>query len=177
MCRLFWFWFFVQSSGSAYRECHQPTPHSVHASSCGPSRRAGALIIALFLPKLTNLRNQRLETKIVPGLLKQIYEAEMIYSATAGRELRMRWHSAGGIRGKLDWKAAANTSLKKYFRIDYYNISLDCADEAKPRSFRVNTVSNQGYILDPHISIDETGCSQICLGVLSPREMVTSIPL
>jgi hypothetical protein len=40
----------------------------------------GALTIGVFLPKLQNLWMQRIETKTVE-LLKEIYEAEMTYSA------------------------------------------------------------------------------------------------
>jgi hypothetical protein len=94
----------------------------------------------------------------VPRLLQQIYKAEMIYSA---QQPEGNFVCDGtllpGSAGKFDWKAADNASLKKYLRIDYYNINLDCPNGAKPRSFRVNAISNEGYILAPHISIDETG--------------------
>ena len=32
-----------------------------------------------------------------------------------------------------------------------------CPNEGKPRGFRVTAISNDGYILAPHLSIDETG--------------------
>jgi len=39
------------------------------------------LVIGALLPNIQNTERHRFETEKVPGLLKQIYEAEMIYSA------------------------------------------------------------------------------------------------
>jgi hypothetical protein len=117
-----------------------------------------ALVIGVLLPILTNPRSQRLETEKVPGLLKQIYDAEMIYNA---RQPDGNFACDGtllpGTAGKLNWQHGSSAEVRKYLTVDYYEISLDCPNAIKPRSFRVTARSKDGYILAPNLSMDETG--------------------
>jgi len=64
-------------------------PHAVYLVAL-----TGALIIGTFLPKLQNLQLHRTETETA-GVLRQIYEAEMTYSA-----------HRGGAAGRSDWPPA-----------------------------------------------------------------------
>ena len=117
----------------------------------------GALIIGAFLPNLQNLWLRRVETVTVPRLLKQIYEAEMTYSA---RQPEGNFICDGtllpGAAGKLGWHNG-NSSINKYLVVDFYTISLDCPNEMNPRSFRLTADSNEGYIPAPRLSIDMNG--------------------
>ncbi len=47
--------------------------------------------------------------------------------------------------------------IKKYFRVQYYNIRLDCSNEIDPHSFRITASSNEGFIHAPVLSMNETG--------------------
>jgi hypothetical protein len=107
----------------------------------------------VLLPILTNPRSQRLETETVPGLLKQIYDAEMIYKA---RQPDGNFACDGtllpGTAGKLNWQHGNSAEVRKYLTVDYYEISLDCPNANTPRSFRVTARSKDGYILAPNLS-------------------------
>jgi hypothetical protein len=117
-----------------------------------------ALVIGVFLPILTNPRRQRLETEKVPGLLKEIYDAEMVYSARQPeRNFVCDGTQLPGMAGKLNWQPGNSASIRKYLIVDYYEISLDCPNQIKPHSFRASARSKNGYILAPHLSMDETG--------------------
>jgi len=109
----------------------------------------GALIIGAFLPNLQSLWLRRVETVTVPRLLKQIYEAEMTYSA---RQPDGNFICDGtllpGAAGKLGWNKG-NSSIQNYLVVDFYTISLDRPDEVNPRSFQLTADSNEGYIPAP----------------------------
>ncbi len=118
---------------------------------------ASALIIGVSLPGLTNPRSETFESEAVPGLLKQIYEAEVSYRAHQPHNtFACDGTLLTGPAGKLGWVASGPT-LKKFLVIKYYNVSLDCPSETIPRSFRVSAYSRNGRILAPRLSIDETG--------------------
>ena len=93
----------------------------------------------------------------VPKLLKQIYEAEMIYSAhdPEGNFTCDGTHLPG-TAGKLGWRHG-NGSKVTYFVVDFYTISLDCPSEINSRSFRLTAESNEGYIPAPQLSMDMSG--------------------
>src|SRR5271169_1811437 len=117
-----------------------------------------ALVIGVLLPNIQNAKRQKFETETVPELPKQIYNAEMIYSA---RQPDGNFACDGtllpGAVGKLGWDHGDSSTTKKYLRVEYYNISLDCPNEINPRSFGVTADSNNGYIHAPHLYMNETG--------------------
>jgi len=118
-----------------------------------------ALVIGALLPIINNAWRQRLETKTVPGLLKQIYDAEMIYSA---RQPDGNFTCDGtllpGVAGNLGWTHSdERPKINRYLRFQYYNIRLDCPNATNPRSFGITASSNNGYIHAPGLSMDETG--------------------
>jgi hypothetical protein len=94
----------------------------------------------------------------VPELLKQVYEAEMVYSA---RQLDGNLACDGtllpGPAGKLGWVHGNNITTKKYLVVDFYTISLDCPNQTNPRSFQLKAFSNEGYVDAPRLTMDETG--------------------
>lgn len=118
---------------------------------------ASALIIGVLLPGLTNPRSQKFETEAVPALLRQIYDAEMSYKT---HQPNGTFACDGTLLpapvGNWAWVASGPT-LRKSLIVKYYNVSLDCPNEINPRSFRVNAYSRDGYLLAPHLSIDEAG--------------------
>jgi hypothetical protein len=65
----------------------------------------GALIMGIRLPNLQNLWLRRVESVTVPSLLKQIYEAEMIYSASHPEaNFVCDGTLLPGAAGKLGWQ-------------------------------------------------------------------------
>lgn len=118
----------------------------------------GALVIGGLWPSIQNAKRQKLETETVPILLKQIYDAEVVYRANQpDGNFACDGSFLPGAAGKLGWDHGERAIIKKYLRVQYYNISLDCPNEINPRSFRVRANSNNGYIHAPLLSIDETG--------------------
>jgi hypothetical protein len=117
----------------------------------------GALMIGVLLPNFENLWLRRVETVTVPRLLKQIYEAEMVYSA---RQPEGNFICDGtllpGAAGKLGWHPG-DSSMITYLVVDFYRISLNCPNEINPRSFRLTADSNEGYIPAPRLSMDMNG--------------------
>lgn len=117
----------------------------------------GALIIGVLLPNLQDLWLRRVETVTVPTLLKQIYEAEMSYSA---RQPAGNFTCDGtllpGAAGKLGWHHG-DSSMIAYLVVDFYTISLDCPSDVNPPSFRLTADSNEGYIPAPQLSMDMNG--------------------
>jgi len=79
----------------------------------------GALIIGTFLPNLQNLWLRRVETVTVPRLLKQIYEAEMTYSARQpegnficdGTVRRASWVGTTGTVQSISISSSTSTPL------------------------------------------------------------------
>jgi hypothetical protein len=119
----------------------------------------GALIVGALLPDIQNAWRHRLESKTVPDLLKQIYDAEMIYRS---RQPEGNFACDGtllpGAPGKLGWTHSEESpTINKYLRVRYYNIRLDCRNPMNPRSFGITASSNDGHIHAPRLSIDETG--------------------
>ena len=117
----------------------------------------GALIIGILLPNLQDLCLRRVETVTVPSVLKQIYEAEMIYSARQPEgNVICDGSLLPGEAGKLAWHHADN-SMITYLVVDFYTISLACPNEINPRTFRLTADSNEGHIRAPHLSMDMNG--------------------
>jgi hypothetical protein len=118
---------------------------------------ASALLVGALLPNLQNMQRQRVETKTVPRLLKQIYDAEMAYSAgQPSADFACDGTLLPGAAGKLEWQHANNSTLRNYLSVKYYTIHLDCLN-GYPRSFRLTASSHEGYIPAPDLSIDSTG--------------------
>jgi hypothetical protein len=118
---------------------------------------AGALIMGILLPNLQNLWLRGVESVTVPRLLKQIYEAEMIYSASHPEaNFVCDGTLLPGAAGKLGWQHG-DSSMITYLVVDFYTIKLDCPNEISPRSFRLTADSNEGYIPAPHLSMDMNG--------------------
>ena len=51
-----------------------------------------ALVIGALLPTIQNAQRQSLETETIPGLLRQIHDAERVYSARQPNGI-FAWHS------------------------------------------------------------------------------------
>jgi len=62
-----------------------------------------------------------------------------------------------GAAGKLGWDHGDSSTIKKYLRVEYYNIRLDCPNEINPRSFGITADSNNGSIRAPLLYMNETG--------------------
>ena len=119
---------------------------------------ASALLVAAFLPNLQNVQRQRLETKTVPRLLKEIHDAEITYSAgQPSGNFACDGTLLPGAAGKLEWDHANDSTLRNYLSVKYYTIRLDCLNDSYPRSFRLNASSHEGYIPAPDLSMDTTG--------------------
>jgi len=104
------------------------------------------------------MQRQRVETKTVPRLLKQIHDAEMTYSAgqpSGNFACDGTW--LPGAAGRLKWDHANDSKLRNYLFVKYYTIRLDCLNDSYPRSFRLNAFSHEGYIPAPDLSMDTTG--------------------
>jgi hypothetical protein len=119
---------------------------------------ASALLVAALLPNLQNMQRQRVETKTVPRLLKQIHDAEMTYSAgQPSGNFACDGTLLPGAAGRLEWHQANDSKLKNYLLVKYYTIRLDCLNDSYPRTFRLNAFSHEGYIPAPDLSMDTTG--------------------
>jgi hypothetical protein len=119
---------------------------------------ASALLVAALLPNLQNMQRERVETKTVPGLLRQIHDAEMTYSAgQPGGNFACDGTLLPGAAGKLEWDHANDSKLRNYLVVKYYTVRLDCLNDSYPRSFRLNASSHEGYIPAPDLSMDTTG--------------------
>jgi hypothetical protein len=118
----------------------------------------GALAIGALLPNIQNTQRQTLETKTVPGLVRQIYSAEMLYSAhrTDGAFACDGTLLPGAV-GNLGWVQNGVLTNKKYLIIQHYTISLDCPNETTPRSFGVKAFLNDGHLPGASYSMDQTG--------------------
>jgi hypothetical protein len=119
---------------------------------------ASALVIGALLPQIQNVLQQRLATRTVPGILKQVYDAEMTYRA---RQPDGKFACDGtllpGAAGRFGWGPGNDPTIKNNLIVQYYSIGLDCLNEANPRSFRLRAASNDGHIPGPRLSIDEHG--------------------
>jgi hypothetical protein len=118
-----------------------------------------ALVIGALLPNIQNAQRQRFQTEKVPGILKQIYDGEMIYSA---RQPDGNFACEGtllpGAAGKMGWAHSDESpTVNNYLRVEYYNIRLDCPNAIKPHRFRVTAFSNDGNIHAPRLTMNETG--------------------
>jgi len=115
-----------------------------------------ALVIGALLPNIQKALHQRLETKTVPGILRQIYDAELIYR---GRQPDGNFACDGtllpGAVGKLGWTPGIDPKIKNTLVVQYYTISFDCG--IKSTGFRVSALSNEGYIPAPPMWMDEGG--------------------
>ena len=119
---------------------------------------ASALLVAALLPNLRNMQRERVETKTVPRLLKQIHDAEMTYSAgQPSGNFACDGTLLPGAAGKLEWDRANDSTLRNYLFVKYYTIRLDCLNDSYPRSFRLNASSHEGHIPAPDLSMDTTG--------------------
>ncbi|MEN3339850.1 MAG: hypothetical protein V7647_3526 [Acidobacteriota bacterium] len=117
-----------------------------------------ALVIGALLPSLQHKERQRLETEIVPGLLKQIYDAEMVYRAGQPNGIfTCEGDRLPGAAGKLGWSTVTGSTMNKYLFIQHYTISLDCPNDISPRGFRVRASSHEFHMPAPKFSMDETG--------------------
>jgi len=122
---------------------------------------ASSLLIGAALPNIENAQQRRLETEELPGLLRQIYEAEMAYSV--GRPDKV--FACDGTRlpgvGKLPWSKlnwSKPEPTKKMLIVKNYTVRLDCPNDISPRSFRVTAFPHNFADRDrPTFSIDETG--------------------
>jgi hypothetical protein len=118
-----------------------------------------ALAIGVVLPNIQNARRQRFEIETVPQLLKQIYDAEMIYRARQpGGSFACDGTLLPGAAGKLGWTHSdERPAINKYLRVRYYEIRLDCPNEINPPSFEVTARSK--FPRSPFNSshINETG--------------------
>jgi len=119
---------------------------------------ASALLVAALLPNLQSMQRQRVETKTVPRVLKEIHDAEITYSAgQPNGNFACDGTLLPGAAGKLEWDRANDSTLRNYLFVKYYTIRLDCLNNSYPRSFRLNASSHEGYIPAPDLSMDTTG--------------------
>ena len=119
---------------------------------------ASALLVAALLPNLQSMQRQRVETRTVPRVLKQIHDAEMTYSAgQPSGNFACDGTLLPGAAGKLKWDHANGSTIRNYLIVKYYTIRLDCLNDSYPRSFRLNASSHEGYIPAPDLSMDTTG--------------------
>ena len=117
-----------------------------------------SLMIGALLPNIQNAQHHRLETETVPGLLKQIYGAEMAYRARQpGGNFACDGTLLPGAAGKLGWSHVGGTTIKDLLIVQHYSISLDCPNYLNPHGFRVRAFSHDFHVRAPEFSIDETG--------------------
>ncbi len=118
----------------------------------------GALVIGAFWPSIQNAKRQKFETETVPRLLKQIYDAEIVYRAhQPDGNFACDGSLLPGAAGTMGWDHGEGSMIKKYLRVQYYTIRLDCSNEINPRSFGITASSNEGSIHAPVLSMNETG--------------------
>jgi hypothetical protein len=119
-----------------------------------------SLVIAALLPKLQNAERQKLENETIPGLLRQIYGAERIYSASQpDGHFACEGTLLPGAAGKLGWGhgGAKTTKNIAYFTLEHYTIRLDCPNDTAPRTFRVQAFSHEYDVPGSRFVIDQTG--------------------
>jgi len=118
----------------------------------------GALVVGAFWPNIQNAKRRKFETQTVPRLLKEIYDAEIVYRAQRpDGNFACDGSLLPGAAGTLGWDHGEGSMIKKYLRVQYYNIRLDCSNEIDPQSFRITASSNEGSIHAPVLSMNETG--------------------
>jgi hypothetical protein len=118
----------------------------------------GALVIGALWPIIQNAKRQKLETETMPRLLKQIYDAEIVYRAQRpDGSFACDGSLLPGAAGTLGWEHGDGSMIKKYLRVQYYTISLDCSNEMNPRGFAITASSNEGSIHVPVLSMNVTG--------------------
>jgi hypothetical protein len=94
----------------------------------------------------------------MPRLLKQIYDAEIVYRAQRPEgSFACDGSLLPGAAGTLGWEHGDGSMIKKYLRVQYYTISLDCSNEMNPRGFAITASSNEGSIHVPVLSMNVTG--------------------
>jgi hypothetical protein len=151
----------VELAGASYWDWLRPPPYAYLASPGGLLCDTDELCreIGALLPNLQDAWRQSFETKTLPGILKQIHDAEIIYRARQPeRNFACDGTMLPGAAGKLGWAHSdENPTINNYIRVKYYNIRLDCPNVIHPRSFGITASSNDGYIHAPLLSMDETG--------------------
>jgi hypothetical protein len=116
------------------------------------------LVIGALLPTIQNAQRQRLETKEVPGLIEQIYDAEMVYkSLQPDGNFACDGTLLPGTVGKLEWVHIGDSTTKKYLVIQNYTMSVDCPNEISPHSFAVRAFSHDAGVPAARYTMDETG--------------------
>jgi hypothetical protein len=92
-----------------------------------------ALVIGALLPNLQNAERQSFETGIVPGLLKQIHDAEMAYSALQpDGKFACDGTLLPGAAGKLAWFDGYGKTIKNVLITEHYSVVIDCPDSRIP---------------------------------------------
>jgi len=117
-----------------------------------------ALVIGALLPTIQNAQRQNLETDTIPGLLRQIHDAEKVYSASQPNGIfACDGTLLPGAAGKLGWSHLGGSTMNNYLFVQHYTISLDCRNNNNPRTFRVGAFSHDAKIPAPSFVIDQTG--------------------
>jgi hypothetical protein len=118
---------------------------------------AVALTVALgfgaLLPHIIHSGHQRM-VDAIPGILNQIHDAEMAYSASQpDGSFTCDGTQLPGPAGKLAWgRSPDSTNSKTYLNVRQYFIFLDCS--VGPRGFLVKATAGSP---SPGFSIDQTG--------------------
>ncbi len=95
----------------------------------------------------------------MPWILKQIYDAEMMYRALQPDEnFACDGTLLPGAAGKLGWAHRDESpTVTHCLGVEYHNIRLDCPKAINPHSFEVMAFSKDGNIHAPLLTINETG--------------------
>jgi hypothetical protein len=116
-----------------------------------------ALAIGALMPLIQDAAEKRLETKI-PGILNQIHDAEMAYSA--GRpdgSFTCDGTQLPGAAGRLGWWRNGKEGWLNLNNIQPYYIQLDCSQDGGRGGFIVRAQTGNGTNPAPAFSIDQTG--------------------
>jgi hypothetical protein len=132
--------------GIGNRLARERLPRLVHAATL-----AGGVLLAALLPHIRYTEQLRLESKTIPGILHEIHDAEMAYSASQpDGSFTCDGTQLPGVAGRLGWKRSSNsTRLRTSFSVQRYFIFLDCSNDVSPRGFLARAT--------PGFSIDQTG--------------------
>lgn len=116
------------------------------------------LAIGALLPNLQNAQRQSLEAETIPGLLRQIFNAERVYSASRPSGIfACDGTLLPGAAGKLGWSHRGGSTMNNYLAVGHYTILLDCPNYISPRSFRVRAFSHDDKDPGASFAIDQTG--------------------